>query len=343
MFMRHWSETLSRLAALALLVMPLPASAASLGMLGVKVENKSEPVLCAEKDNVSLTFASDAVRQFRIEAAHPAYIGTLQQETSAPDWTACDFTGEAVNTRPPQRTTIYEDIELWVVAHRNETFWRPSRTTVRIGDKVHQGVHMLQVWMISHMGGEEVLVLYPQDGYWRLRPRALPGRVPTMFGTSALIGPVGEDKGRLVVDLDEVAFDPVARIFNLRFAGGGSAAVALSRMDSERGRLDVSFDKPVAGRPFAALRSMYVTRLNNDVADVAVLEKGAASWRENPVMDFKGATAATDIWAGRTTISRHNTSSPDMILGAFSDGTKQPKEWKAPQPEQPAKGSPPQK
>ena len=31
------------------------ASATSLGMLGVTVENSSEPVLCAEKDNVSLT------------------------------------------------------------------------------------------------------------------------------------------------------------------------------------------------------------------------------------------------------------------------------------------------
>ncbi|MFN3869852.1 MAG: hypothetical protein ACK4MF_12410, partial [Hyphomicrobiaceae bacterium] len=90
---------------------------------------------------------------------------------------------------------------------------------------------------------------------------------------------------------------------------------------------------PVAGRPFAAMRSMYVTRLNNDVSDVAVLEKGATGWREEPLMSFKGAREATDIWAGRTTISRHNMSSPDMIFGAFSDGTMKPKEWKEPTPE----------
>ncbi len=313
-----------------LCVAALPASATSLGMLPVTVDNQSEPVLCAEKDNVSLTFASPSVKQFRIEAAHPAYIGTLHEETSDPDWTACDFTGEAVNANPPRRTTIYENIEMWIVAHRNDTFWRPATTKVRIGNTVHEGVHMLQVWVISHMGGEEVMVLYPQDGYWRLRPKAPSTRRPTTFGSSVLIGPVSEDKGRPIVDIDEVAIDPVTRTFTLKFKAGGSATVQLAKLDVERARLDVTFDKPIAGRPFAAMRSMYVTRLNNDVSDVAVLEKGAKGWREQSVMEFTGAKAATDLWAGRTTISRHNTSSPDMIFGAFSDGTMRPPEWKEP-------------
>lgn len=334
--MPFWSKGL--LAAIAIAACDFaaglnPAAAASLGMLGVTVENKSEPVLCAEKDNVSLTFASPEVKQFRIEAAHPTYIGTLNEESSAPDWTACDFTGEAVNVNPPRRTTIYENIEWWVIAHRNDTFWRPTRAKVRIGDTVHEGVHMLQLWVISHMGGEEVLVLYPQDGYWRIRPKAPAGRQPTTFGSSVLIGPVGEDQGRLVVDIDEVSIDPKTRSFKLRFTGGGSATVQLAKLDIERNRLDVTFDKSIAGKPFAAMRSMYVTRLNNDVADVAVLEKGAKGWREEPIMSFTRASDAIDIWAGRTTISRHNTSSPDMIFGAFSDGTMKPKEWTEPTPE----------
>lgn len=315
-----------------LLSLPFPALATSLGMLGVSVENQSEAVLCAEKDNVSLAMSSAAVKQFRVEAAHPAYIGTLHEESSDPDWTACDFTGEAVNVNPPRRNTIYEEIEMWVVAHRNDTFWRERKAKVRIGDKVWEGFDMLQVWVISHMGGEEVLVLYPQDGYWRLRPKAPTGRRPTAFGTSVLIGPVTMDKGRPVVDIEEVEFDPKGRTFTLKFVGGGSASVAIAKLDAERNRLDVTFDKAIAGKPFAAMRSMYVTRLNNDVADIAVLEKGAKGWREEPIMAFKGAASATDVWAGRTTISRHNMSSPDMIFGAFSDGTQKPKEWKEPKP-----------
>lgn len=331
--MPYLSDAGRALVAALLLSIPTPLAAASLGMLGVTVENQSEPVLCAEKDNVSLAMSSPAVKQFRIEAAHPAYIGTLHEESSDPDWTACDFTGEAVNVNPPRRTTIYEEIEMWVVAHRNDTFWRERKTKVRIGDKVWEGFDMLQVWVISHMGGEEVLVLYPQDGYWRLRPKAPVGRRPTAFGTSVLIGPVTVDKGRPVVDIDEVAFDPKARAFTLKFTGGGSANVSIAKLDAERNRLDVTFDKPINGKSFAAMRSMYVTRLNNDVADIAVLEKGGKGWREEPILAFKGAANVTDVWAGRTTISRHNMSSPDMIFGAFSDGTQKPKEWKEPRPE----------
>ncbi len=64
---------------------------------------------------------------------------------------------------------------MWVIGLRLTTpYWRPSNTTVRIGDRVEKGIHLLQVWMIRPMGGEEVLVLYPQDGYWRARPKAPP-------------------------------------------------------------------------------------------------------------------------------------------------------------------------
>ena len=46
--------------------------AATLDGLAVEVTNGSEPVLCAEKDNVAIQFASPEVRHFQIEAAHPA-------------------------------------------------------------------------------------------------------------------------------------------------------------------------------------------------------------------------------------------------------------------------------
>ena len=62
---------------------------------------------------------------------------------------------------------------------------------------------------------------------------------------------------------------------------------------------------------------MYVTDFNNDVARVAVREKGAKGWREEAIMAFKRA-AATDIWAGRIAPSRHNTSSPDMVFNGFA-------------------------
>jgi hypothetical protein len=300
--------------------LPLPARAQP---LAVEVTNASEPVLCAEKDNVTLNLASKDVRRLRIEAAHPAYIGTIQRDSFEADWTGCTASSDPAPgpPQPPRRTTLYEQIDFWVVGLTFPTFWRPANTTVRIGDRVEKGLHLIQVWMIRPMGGEEVLVLYPQDGYWRLRPMAPAGMAPTAFGSSFLIGPVDVEQ-RPIVKIKEIAFEPKTRTFTLTFERGGTAAVRMATTDQNRNVLEVAFDRPIDGRPFAALRSMYVTDFNNDVARVAVREKGAKGWREDGIMAFKRATA-TDLWAGRVSPSRHNTSSPDMVLNAF-EGSEPP-------------------
>jgi len=265
--------------ALATLALVVPAAAQP---VAVEVTGASEPVLCAEKDNVTLNFASPDVRRFRVEAAHPVYIGTLQRDSFEADWTACDMTGDPAHkseVKAPTRRTIYEEPGLWVVGWTFPTFWRPSTATVRIGDRVEKGLHLVQVWMIRPMGGEEVLVFYPQDGYWRLRPLAPDGRAPTAFGSSFLIGPVEVD-GRPIVKLKEVAFDPKARRFSLAFEQGGSAEISMTVVDQNRHVLDITFDRAVGGRPFASLRSMFITDFNNDVARIAVREAGAKGWRE---------------------------------------------------------------
>jgi hypothetical protein len=251
-------------------------------------------------------------------------MGTLQRDSFEADWTGCTAKGDPAPgpAQPPKRTTLYEQIDLWVVGLTFPTFWRPATAAVRIGSRVEKGVHLLQVWMIRPMGGEEVLVLYPQDGYWRLRPLAPAGMAPTAFGSSFLIGPVEVD-GRPIVRIREVAFDPKTRTFTLAFERGGRAEVRMASVDHNRHTLDVAFDRPVDGRPFAALRSMHVTDFNNDVARIAVREKGAKGWREDAIMAFERAMA-TDVWAGRIAPSRHNTSSPDMVFNAFSDGKDAP-------------------
>jgi hypothetical protein len=307
---------------LLLTVMLMTATLARAGShddLAVTVTNGSEPVLCAEKDNISIDFTSDKVTSFRIEAAHPAYIGSIQRDSFEADWTDCDMSGDPVHAsdvKVPTRKTIYEEPDIWLVGWTMPTFWRPSTATVRIGDRVEKGLHLVQVWMIRPMGGEEVLVFYPQDGYWRMRPKAPAGLAPTAFGSSMLIGPIEMD-GRPIVRIKEIAFDPKARTFKLDFELGGSATIRLAHIDEHRQTLEVALDKPISGRPFAGLRSMYVTEFNNDVARIAVREPGAKGWRESPILDFRASTASA-VWMGRTTISRHNTSSPDIVLNGFS-------------------------
>lgn len=289
--------------------------------VAVDVTGGSEPVLCAEKDNVTLNLTSGDVRRFRIEAAHPAYISMLQRDSFEADWTACDMSGDPAHTsevKVPTRRTLYEEPALWVVGWTMPTFWRPATATVRIGDRVEKGLHLVQIWMIRPMGGEEVLVFYPQDGYWRVRPLAPEGRAATAFGSSFLLGPI-DVEGRPIVKLSEIVFDPKTRTFTLAFERGGTATLRMATVDHNRHTLDVAFDKPISGRPFAALRSMFITDFNNDVARVAVREKGAKGWREEPIMAFNRALA-TDVWAGRTAPSRHNTSSPDMVFSGFAAG-----------------------
>jgi hypothetical protein len=325
---RRWrpiSDFHRALAVVLGLVAAAGARAASPEPLGVEVTNASEPVLCAEKDNVTVNLVSKDVRRLRIEATHPAYLGSVERDSFAADWTGCGAAGDpapAPSDRP-RRTTLYEDIELWVVGLRFSSFWRPGNAIVRINDRLETGVHLLQVWRIRPMGAEEVAVLYPQDGYWRLRPMAPPHMAPTAFGSSFLVGPV-EVEGRPIVKIREVAFDPTSRTFTLAFERGGTARVSLSEIDQKRHTLDIAFDSAIEGRPFAALRSMYVSELNNDVARIAVREPGAKGWREEPIMAFRRATAV-EVWAGRTIPSRHNASAPDMVFGGFAAGAAAPK------------------
>ena len=288
--------------------------------LAVQVTNRSEPVLCAEKDNVTLELASDTVRHFRIEAAHPAYIDTMRRDSIAPDWTSCDMKQDPVfksDVTIPTRRTIYEEPDFWLVAWTFPTYWRPATATVSIGDRVHKGIHLLQLWMIRPNGGEEVLVMYPQDGYWRIRPKAPDHMATTAFGSSFLVGPV-EMAGRPVVAIKDIDFDPRLRSFSLLFEKGGRAALRLAEVTQQRTVVEVNLNNAVKGKPFAALRSMFVTEFNADVARVAVREQGAAGWAENAIMTFKGARA-THVWTGRRSPSRHNTSAPDIIFNSFGD------------------------
>ncbi|KAA2242354.1 hypothetical protein [Salinarimonas soli] len=289
--------------------------------LAVDVQNRSEPVLCAEKDNVTLTFASPQARAFRVEAAHPAYIGILREDRFAPDFTACgtELTPATTEVKPPRRVTFYEDVETWLTGYTFANFWRPNDVPFRVGDRVERGLHVVQLWVRRNERAEEVLVIYPGDGYWRLRPLPPAYLGWSAYGSSVLIGPV-EDAGRPVVNLASIDFDPAAKAFRLRFARGGGATIRIGALDRDRLALDVAFDEPVGDRPFAALRSMYVTEFNADVARIAAREPGAPGWREEPVMAYRGGKA-TDLWTGRLVPSRHNTSAPDILFGRFgADG-----------------------
>jgi hypothetical protein len=314
--MRCWHERVLRCAALAMLAVPTCAFAAD--PVAVAVENASVPTLCAETDNVYFKLTSAAVRQFTIEAVHPAYAGTIVADRTAPDFRNCDMSADPVHRAEPRRVTLYETGDLQLIGHTFSSFWRPGTVPVRVGARVETGLHLLQLFTKFRERTEEVLVLYPADGYWRARPLPPEHLSYSAYGSSFLIGPV-DTAGRPFVDIRDIVFDPATRSFRLAFARGGAATLRLDTVDREHIALDVKFDHLIAEQPFAALRSMFVTETNADAAQVAWRVPGGKAYEVAPIMSF-GRADALELWAGRRLPSRHNTSAPDMIFRSFAGG-----------------------
>lgn len=288
--------------------------------VAVEVRNLSEPVRCAEKDNVYIPIKAAAngpmPRSFRIEVLHPAYIGTLAADRQAPDWAQCDMTADPVFLGKPRETTLVDNGKFKLIAYSYPSLWRPSTVPVMVGDRREEGVHMLQLWVTENGRSEEVVVVYPQDGYWRGRPMSPQHLGNSAYGTSFLVGPV-ETEGRPIVVLKNLVFDPATGGFSMGFVRGGTGTVGISTLDQDRLALAVDFDAAVPDdHPFAALRSMYVTETNADAARVAWVNPDGKGWGEAPVMGFTNA-ATQEFWLGRTLPSRHNTSAPDISLSRF--------------------------
>ncbi len=286
--------------------------------LAVSVVNKTTPELCAERDNVELDFVSPDVRHMEVQAEHPSYIGMVKTDRWAPDFSACDMQhGEGALPRK----TFFESPTLWLTGLTDPNFWRPADVPIKVGDHVEPGFNYIQLWMLYRERAEEVLVLYPSDGNWRIRPLPFGDMRWTAYGSSFQIGPLemqdSPSGGRPIVAIKDIAFDPAKKAFTLNFKRGGSAVVTLKQIDQDHVALDVDYSGAMPDKlPFAALRSMYATEGNSDVARVAWREKNGKGWGEAPVMTFPGALA-TEVWAGRRTPSRHNLSAPDMVFSHF--------------------------
>ena len=294
-----------------------PANAAKpANAIEVNVTNHSTPEVCAERDNVQIDFAHPQIGGLHIQAVHPVYIATIAADRYAPDYTSCTMAQGARFAEGAERVTIWETPDMWITGYRMREFWRPGTVPLRVGNRVEQGFHLVQFWMRYRDRAEEVLVLYPPDGYWRLRPLPYEDMRLTAYGSSFLVGPI-EVAERPIVALRDIAFDPATRSFAVNFARGGSAKISLAAIDQDHADLKITFDGAMPNdRPFASLRSMYSTETNSDAARIAWRDGAKTHWVEAPVMDFN-STKASEIWIGRHLPSRHNLSAPDMIFGQF--------------------------
>jgi len=295
------------------LAAPRPAAA---GPTGVEVANLSMPTLCSEVDNVFVPLSGEAIAGFRVEARHPAYIGTVVADSSAADYTDCDRSAEQFFEFDTRRVTLYEDRSIWLIGYVFERYWRQKDVPVRVGERIEHGLHMIQLWRQGPRGPEEFLVLYPPDGYWRLRPLTPAHLANTAYGSSVLIGPV-EEKARPLVEIRDVTFDPDLSRLTLSFDAGGSATVQVTAAEESGTVLDVAFEGAPRNGAFAALRSMYVMPGNADVAEAGWRSGDSPYWTIEPLPSFAAAEDVRELWLGRTVVSRHNSSAPDILFGDF--------------------------
>ncbi|MSP66512.1 MAG: hypothetical protein EXQ96_00120 [Alphaproteobacteria bacterium] len=296
----------------ALALLPLAARAVE-----VSVVNASKPTRCAEEDNVYVKLQSDGVRRFTVTARHPPYLGAVTVDSAAADFTHCAISGAKDYPFTPRSVTLFEDGEWRLMGHTYGGFWTPYVVPVRVGARVESGLHLLQ--LIRRHKGEwiELLVLYPADGYWRTKPLP-PDHLPdTAYGSSFLFGPIVERERPLVV-IDAVEYVPATRTFRLAFAeGGGTGTLRLAGFDTSEVTLAVALERTIApDRPFAALRSMFVTPGNADVIEAAFIAGDGRRGIPAGILDFARERAA-EVSFGRRWPSRHNLSAPDLIFGAF--------------------------
>jgi hypothetical protein len=295
----------------AALLFAAPAMAAP---VQVTVKDKGVVTTCAEEDNVYAVLEAPGVRRFEAVARHPVYGKDLKTDNYKADFSGCKpatFSGVADTKFTPRHATLYEDASVRIDGITYGGYWRPDIVKVEVAGKKDQGFHLIQLFIKHGADVQEALVLHAADGYWRLRPLPLPQFGGAVYGSSFLVGPV-EESTRPYVRIAEVKIDPKAMAFHLTYRLGGTADLKVTRIDHEELRMAVSLTPPVAGRPFIALRSMYVAPDNGDTAQLHADDKTF------PAVGF-GAQTASKVTFGRSIPSRHNTSAPDISFETFEN------------------------
>jgi hypothetical protein len=282
------------------------------------VTNASRVTRCAEEDNVYVKISGRALTGMRIEARQPSYIKQLQVDDSAADFSDCNFSKDEnpVYNFPPKKLVLWENEQWVLVGNTYATFWRPNEVPVSIDGKVTTQLHLLQLHKKDasekSAGRHEFLVLYPPDGYWRAKPIPAEPMPSSTYGTSFLVGPI-TDASRPYVNVTSVEFVPSELTFKLSYEDGSHGSMQLVEVTRDKLVLSYKQDKALAEQqPLAAIRSMYVTDLKSDVAEVT-LRAGSVT----PISDFKEAQAS-EVAFGRSVISKHNPSAPDMWFGEFT-------------------------
>ena len=299
-------------AALAFLLCLASVAVDAHAAVAVDFVNASKPTRCAEEDNVYVKVLGAGITAFRIRAEHPPYIAAVEKDSTAPDFSHCDMSHDPSFPSAPRTVKLYEDPRIRLMGHTFAGFWRADAADFHVAGRTERGLHLVQLIRRRTEGDVEILVVYPADGYWRVKPLPPASLPDTAYGSSFLFGPI-EESTRPYVAIRSIAFDPATMTFRLVFRNGARGTLRVNAATPARTTLALAIEPTVgANRPFAAVRSMFVTKQQADAA-VAVWPDG----RSMPILDF-GRMKATRARFGRVVESHHNLSAPDLLFEEFS-------------------------
>jgi hypothetical protein len=296
---------------------------AGVGVGTATVTNATRTTLCAEEDNVYFKLAGEGLSGMRIEARQPSYISQLTVDDSKADFTDCHFkqSENPVYHFQPKQVVLWENERYVMLGNTYETFWRPDEVDVVVAGRVTQQVHLIQLHLKDasepSAGRFEFLVLYPVDGYWRAKPIPSLPMTASTYGTSFLVGPVREAL-RPVVELSKVEFLPDQLSFQLSYEDGSHGTMHIAEISRDKLALEYAHDRGYASsQPMAAIRSMFVTPEKADVAEVSLRPAPSGELLTQPLSAVQ-ERAVTEVRFGRSVLSKHNPSAPDMWFGAFA-------------------------
>jgi hypothetical protein len=250
----------------------------------------------------------------------PPYQNTIVQDIRQVVYTHC------LHTPPPAPVTVYtppdmilyQDEEIMLEGQIDPRFWRPHKASVCVDQIDRPFLDIVRLLKKTQSGPVQIVVFYPQDGYWRLK--GLPPRhfSNTSFGSSFLLGPIDGIETRPYVDYKRITFDWKTLTFTVEPSRGGKILVQLTGLGDEgTSEVAVTFDPPLPkGTIFSSIRSMYVAPGNHDTEHVTTRSAPGAEPVRTPVMAYTSGQV-NDITFGRTELSRHNVSAPDIRFFGF--------------------------
>lgn len=280
------------------------------------VENHSRPTLCAEDRNVVYTLSGPEIERFQIEASAPVYLPDLKAETATTDPADCPPRTQAGQPSAPRVETLFESEEIRVLAESRSAPAETPAPRVAVAEAVRSDVARIR-WLQKFEGDfHEILTVDLSDGALRLRPVPTEAIPNASYGIEIFVGPV-ERRPAPAVAIDRLKIDPAANALRMTFVKGGVAEVRFAAADRRRVVLEATVDglpKPVAGQPFAAIRSMHVWPTKALV--------GRINWTttsgvfNEPVMDFRSGYAS-EVRFDRIEVSKLGAGAPDITFRGF--------------------------